>query len=53
MKVREIQPRTSLGEPENSCSLLGPTHPSPNILSQMECVLTSEEKAGEGKSERG
>jgi hypothetical protein len=31
----------------------GPTHLSPNILSQMEDILTSEEKAGAGRSECG
>ena len=48
-----MQPKTSLRVPENWCSLLGPPHPSPDILSQMERILTSEEKAGEGRSERG
>lgn len=47
-----MQPSTSLCGPGNLCSLLGPTHPSPNILSQMERILTSEERAGEDKSER-
>ena len=48
-----MQPKTSLRVPENWCSLLGPPHPSPDILSQMERILTSEEKAEEGRSERG
>lgn len=48
-----MQPKTSLQVPENWRSLLGPSHPSPDMLSQMEHILTSEEKAREGRSERG
>ena len=53
MEVREVWPSAGVCTPENLCSLVGPTHPSHNILSQMERTLPSEERAGEGESELG
>ena len=48
-----MQPETGLQVPGSWRSLLGPSHPSPGILSQVGHMLTSEEKAREGRSERG